>query len=49
MSDEKRFNADDAYKLKTPADSVRLYGEWAATYDSGFVEGEGGSAKPGLR
>ena len=41
MSNEKKFGVDDAYKLKTPADSVRLYGEWAATYESGFVEAEG--------
>lgn len=37
----KKFGADDAYKLKTPADSVRLYGDWAASYDLGFVEAEG--------
>ncbi len=35
------FNVDDAYSLKTPADSVRLYGEWADTYDSSFAEREG--------
>lgn len=26
-----------AYALKTPEDSRSLYGEWAASYDSGFV------------
>ena len=38
MSGKKIFNVDDAYALETPEDSVRLYGEWAPTYDSGFVD-----------
>ena len=41
MTDKAKFDVDDAYAIKTPADSVRLYGEWADTYDSGFVEREG--------
>ena len=41
MSKKPKFDVDDAYAIKTPADSVRLYGEWADTYDSGFVEREG--------
>ena len=41
MSKKRKFSVDDAYALKTPADSVRLYGEWADTYDSEFVESEG--------
>ncbi len=41
MSEKPKFDVDDAYAIKTPADSVRLYGEWADTYDSGFVEREG--------
>ena len=41
MSKKPKLNVDDAYALKTPADSVRLYGEWADTYDSDFVESEG--------
>ncbi len=41
MSKKPKFNVDDAYAIETPADSVRLYGEWADTYDSGFVEREG--------
>ena len=28
----------DAYALQTPEDSVRLYADWAATYDQGFAE-----------
>jgi len=41
MSNEQKFDVDDAYALKTPADSIRLYAEWADTYESGFVENEG--------
>ena len=41
MSKKRPLNVDDAYALETPADSVRLYGEWADTYDSNFVESEG--------
>lgn len=32
---------DDAYSLRTPDDSRRLYARWAATYDEGFVEPTG--------
>jgi predicted TPR repeat methyltransferase len=32
---------DDAYALKTPDDSRRLYSGWAATYDAEFVEATG--------
>jgi len=41
VSKKPKFNVDDAYAIETPDDSVRLYGEWADTYDSGFVEREG--------
>lgn len=41
MTGKAKFDVDDAYAIKTPADSVRLYGEWADTYDSGFIEREG--------
>ncbi len=41
MSKKPKFDVDDAYAIKTPADSVRLYGEWANTYDAEFVEREG--------
>ena len=41
MSKKRKFNVDDAYTVKTPADSVRLYGDWADTYDSEFVEPAG--------
>lgn len=41
MSEKPKFNVDDAYAIETPADSVRLYGEWADTYDTDFVESVG--------
>lgn len=37
MSEEQKLDVDDAYALETPEDSVRLYGEWAKTYDTRFV------------
>lgn len=36
MSDKP--NLDGAYDLKTPADSVLLYAEWADTYDQSFAQ-----------
>ena len=36
-----KLNVDDAYALETPDDSVRLYGEWADTYDAAFVSSTG--------
>ena len=41
MSKKKKFTVDDAYALNTPADSVRLYGQWADTYDTEFVASSG--------
>ncbi len=41
MSEAPKFNVDDAYAVKTPSDSVRLYGEWADTYDTDFVANTG--------
>jgi len=41
LSEKPKFDVDDAYAIETPADSIRLYGEWADTYDSSFVEHEG--------
>ncbi|NNK77734.1 MAG: class I SAM-dependent methyltransferase [Litoreibacter sp.] len=34
----KKPDLTTAYALNTPDDSVRLYGDWAKTYDSGFVQ-----------
>jgi predicted TPR repeat methyltransferase len=31
-------NLDGAYDLKTPADSLRLYADWAETYDQTFAK-----------
>ena len=41
MNKKRKFNVDDAYALETPADSVRLYGAWADTYDAEFVASSG--------
>ena len=41
VSDKQKLNVDDAYALETPEDSVRLYGEWAETYDTNFVVSSG--------
>jgi len=37
VTKKRKLNVEDAYALKTPDDSIRLYGEWASTYDSDFV------------
>lgn len=39
MSDDKSL--DGAYDLKTVDDSVRLYADWATTYDETFAESHG--------
>lgn len=41
MTEKRKLNVNDAYSIKTPEDSVRLYGEWAETYDTGFVDSTG--------
>lgn len=41
MNKKPRFTVDDAYSLETPADSVRLYDQWAPTYDTEFANEEG--------
>ena len=41
MSKKRKLNVDDAYAVETPADNVRLYGNWAETYDADFVASEG--------
>lgn len=41
MSKKRKLNVDDAYAVETPADNVRLYGDWAETYDADFVASEG--------
>ncbi len=32
---------DGAYALKTPEDSLKLYGDWAETYDESFAQASG--------
>ena len=34
---EKKIGYDDAYSLKTPEDSIKLYKKWAQTYDENFA------------
>ena len=34
---EKKINLNDAYSLKTPQDSIKLYKKWAQTYDKDFA------------
>ena len=34
---DKTLGLDNAYAMKTPEDSRRLYDQWATTYDSGFA------------
>lgn len=38
MSKKQKFTVDDAYAVKTTADIVRLYDDWADTYDSDIFE-----------
>lgn len=40
---EKRDGHDleKAYAIKTPTDAIRLYGDWATTYDQSFAEAWG--------
>jgi 2-polyprenyl-3-methyl-5-hydroxy-6-metoxy-1,4-benzoquinol methylase len=41
MSSEETFDLDRAYAVVTPEDNRRLYADWAATYDEGFVATHG--------
>ena len=34
---KKQIGYDDAYSLKTPKDSIKLYKKWAQTYDEDFA------------
>ena len=35
------FGLDDAYSIKTPDDSRKLYAKWAASYEADFVANQG--------
>lgn len=37
----RKLGLADAYALKTPADNRELYRDWAATYESEFIEARG--------
>lgn len=41
MSEKRKISVDDAYAVETPADNIRLYADWADTYDSDFVASKG--------
>lgn len=41
MNKKTPLNVDDAYALETPDDSIRLYGDWAESYDADFVTATG--------
>ena len=41
MCNDKKIKLDDAYSLKTPADNVALYRNWAETYDTEFARDRG--------
>jgi len=34
---EKKIGYNEAYSLKTPADSIKLYKKWAKAYDEDFA------------
>ena len=36
---KKKIGYDDAYSLKTPEDSIKLYKKWAQAYDEDFALG----------
>lgn len=38
MSKKQQLHIDDAYAVKSPADNVRLYGQWASTYDTDLID-----------
>lgn len=41
MSGEQKLGLDDAYSVETPEDNIRLYADWASTYESDFVASNG--------
>ncbi|MBT5686132.1 MAG: hypothetical protein HOJ11_14095, partial [Gammaproteobacteria bacterium] len=38
---KKKLGLDDAYAVETPADNIKLYRDWAETYDSDFAAPRG--------
>lgn len=41
MSSKDEITLAQAYSVETPEDNIRLYANWAASYDIDFVEGKG--------
>jgi predicted TPR repeat methyltransferase len=41
LSNRRKLGLDDAYGVETPEDNVRLYAEWASTYEDDFVAAYG--------
>ena len=41
IDNDPKISLDDAYALKTPADNVALYRDWAETYDVEFAQNRG--------
>jgi ubiquinone/menaquinone biosynthesis C-methylase UbiE len=41
MSKKHDISLTEAYSVKSPEDNIRLYANWAETYDTDFVEKEG--------
>ncbi len=41
MAGEQKFGLDDAYAVETPEDNIRLYADWADSYESDFVLNHG--------
>ena len=41
MSEKPKIKLEDAFSSKTPQDNIRLYENWAETYESDFVAAKG--------
>ena len=41
MSEKPKIELEDAFSSKTPQDNIRLYEDWAETYESDFVAAKG--------
>ena len=41
MTEKRKIRVDDAYSLETPDDNIRLYADWADSYDADFVARQG--------
>jgi ubiquinone/menaquinone biosynthesis C-methylase UbiE len=41
VTGKRKITVDDAYSVETPDDNVRLYADWADSYDADFVARQG--------